>query len=156
MASYEQQAEVLSRLNAFSHRNKTNFNKRDAVLHEIHRHREHQATSIAFRKNILESQKRANYKHEYDRLMGVMRAGLVKDAPSKKYINERMGKLKELASESVHGKQHEVFKPKKREEKTDEERLREVNRKLANNGRGNRVHNTMVVTPAGATSTVYT
>ena len=67
-----------------------------------------------------------------------------------------MGRLKELASESIHGKQHEVFKPKAENEKTDEERLKEVNRKLANNQRGNRVHNTMVVTPAGATSNVYT
>ena len=57
MASYEQQAEVLSRLNAFNNRNKTNFNKRDAVLHEIHRHRENQAASITFRNNILESRK---------------------------------------------------------------------------------------------------
>jgi len=49
MASYEQQAEVLTRLNAFSHRNKTNFNKRDALVHEIHRHRENQAASIKLR-----------------------------------------------------------------------------------------------------------
>ena len=51
MASYEQQAEVLSKLNAFSDRNKTNFNKRDAVLHEINRHRENQASNIKFRKD---------------------------------------------------------------------------------------------------------
>ena len=55
MASYEQQAEVLSRLNAFSHRNKTNLNKKDALLHEIYRHREHQAASIKFMKNVLET-----------------------------------------------------------------------------------------------------
>ena len=84
-----------------------------------------------------------------------MRAGLVKES-FKKYINQRLGKLKELASESIHGKQHEIFRPKKEEEKTDEERLKELNRKLANNQRGNRVNNTMIVTPAGATSTVYT
>ena len=70
MASYEQQAEVLSKLNAFSDRNTTNFNKRDAVLHEINRHRENQASSIKFRKNVLESQKLTNYVNEYDRLRG--------------------------------------------------------------------------------------
>ncbi len=155
MASYEQQAEVLSRLNAFSHRNKTNFNKRDAVVHEIHRHRENQAASIKFRKHVLETQKRANYKNEYDRLSGAMLAGLVREA-SKKYINQRMGRLKELASESIHGKQHEVFEPKKEDEKTDEEKSKAMNRKLAKNQRGNRVNNTMIVTPAGATSNVYT
>ena len=120
MTSYEQQAEVLSKLNAFSDRNKTNFSKRDAVLHEINRHRENQASSIKFRKNVLESQKRANYVNEYDRLRGAMLTGLVRES-SKKYINERMGKLKELASESIHGKKHDVFKPKTDEELTDKE-----------------------------------
>ena len=121
MASYEQQAEVLSKLNAFSDRNKTNFSKRDSVLHEINRHRENQASSIKFRKNLLESQKRSNYVNEYDRLRGSLHSGLVKDAPTIKHINLRMGKLKELASESIHGKKHDVFKPKTDEQKTDKE-----------------------------------
>ena len=120
MASYEQQAEVLSKLNAFSDRNKTNFSKRDAVLHEINRHRENQASSIKFRKNVLESQKRANYVNEYDRLRGAMLSGLVRES-SNKYINERMGKLKELASESIHGKQHSIFYEKTDEQKSDKE-----------------------------------
>ena len=121
MASYEQQAEVLSKLNAFSDRNKTNFSKRDAVLHEINRHRENQASSIKFRKKLLESQKRSNYVNEYDRLRGSLHSGLVKDAPTIKHINLRMGKLKELASESIHGKKHNIFKPKTDEQKTDKD-----------------------------------
>ena len=121
MVSYEQQAEVLSKLNAFSDRNKTNFSKRDSVLHEINRHRENQASSIKFRKNLLESQKRSNYVNEYDRLRGSLHSGLVKDAPTIKHINLRMGKLKELASESIHGKKHYIFKPKTDEQKTDKE-----------------------------------
>ena len=88
MASYEQQAEVLSRLNAFSDRNTTKFNKRDAVLHEIHRHRENQATSIKFRKHVFETQKRENYKNESDRLLGAMRAGLVKESSKNISTNE--------------------------------------------------------------------
>ena len=124
MVSYEQQAEVLSKLNAFSDRNKTNFSKRDSVLHEINRHRENQASSIKFRKNSLESQKRSNYVNEYDRLRGKLtslNSGLVKDAPTIKHINLRMGKLKELASESIHGKKHDIFEPKTDEQKTDKE-----------------------------------
>ena len=121
MVSYEQQAEVLSKLNAFSDRNKTNFSKRDSVLHEINRHRENQASSIKFRKNLLESQKRSNYVNEYDRLRGSLHSGLVKDAPTIKHINLRMGKLKELASESIHGKKHYIFKPKTDEQKTDKD-----------------------------------
>ena len=159
MASYEQQAEVLSKLNTFTDRNKTNFSKRDAVLHEINRHRENQASSIKFRKNLLESQKRANYVNEYDRLRGKLtslNSGLVKDAPSIKYINERMGKLKELASESIHGVKHDVFHDKTEEQLTDKERLAEVNKKLKQNVKGGRTHNTMIVTPRDSHTQVYT
>ena len=159
MASYEQQAEVLSKLNAFSDRNKTNFSKRDAVLHEINRHRENQASSIKFRKNVLESQKRANYVNEYDRLMGKLtslNSGLVKDAPSIKYINERMGKLKELASESIHGVKHDVFHDKTEEQLTDKERLAKVNKQLKQNEKGGRTRNTMVITPRDSHTQVYT
>ena len=52
---------------------------------------------------MLESQKRANYVNEYDRLRGAVLSGLVKEC-SIKHINLRIGKLKELASESIHGK----------------------------------------------------
>ena len=159
MASYEQQAEVLSKLNAFSDRNKTNFSKRDAVLHEINRHRENQASSIKFRKNVLESQKRANYVNEYDRLMGKLtslNSGLVKDAPTIKNINERMGKLKELASESIHGKKHYVFHDKTEEQLTDKERLAKVNKQLQQNEKGGKTRNTMVITPRGSHTQVYT
>ena len=159
MASYEQQAEVLSKLNAFSDRNKTNFSKRDAVLHEINRHRENQASSIKFRKNVLESQKRANYVNEYDRLMGKLtslNSGLVKDAPSIKYINERMGKLKELASESIHGVKHPIFHDKTEEQLTEKERLAKNNKQLRQNVKGGRIHNTLIVTPRDSKTDVYT
>ena len=46
-------------------------------------------------------------------------AGLVEDAPSTKYINERMGKLKELASESIHGVKHPIFHDKTEEQLTE-------------------------------------
>ena len=105
MASYEQQAEVLRRLQAFRKRNKPNLNKKDVLLHEIHRHREHKAASIKFRRNLLETQKRENYKNEYDRLRGAMLAGLVTES-FKTYIHQRMGKLKDLARESLHGKKN--------------------------------------------------
>ena len=156
MASYEQQAEVLSKLNAFSDRNKTNFSKRDAVLHEINRHRENQASSIKFRKNLLESQKRANYVNEYDRLRGSLHSGLVKDAPTIKHINLRMGKLKELASESIHGVKHDVFHDKTEEQLTDKERLAKVNKQLKQNEKGGRTRNTMVITPRDSHTQVYT
>ena len=155
MAPYEQQAEVLSKLNTFSDRNNTNFSKRDAVLHEINRHRENQASSIKFRKNVLESQKRANYVNEYDRLRGAMLSGLVRES-SNKYINERMGKLKELASESIHGVKHPIFHDKTEEQLTEKERLAKVNKQLKQNVKGGRIHNTLIVTPRDSKTDVYT
>ena len=156
MVSYEQQAEVLSKLNAFSDRNKTNFSKRDAVLHEVNRHRENQASSIKFRKNVLESQKRSNYVNEYDRLRGSLHSGLVKDAPTIKHINLRMGKLKELASESIHGVKHPIFHDKTEEQLTEKERLAKSNKQLKQNVKGGRIHNTLIVTPRDSKTDVYT
>ena len=156
MASYEQQAQVLKGLNAFTHRNNTVYNKHDALLHEIGKHREHQAASINFRKNLLESQKRSNYMNEYDRLRGSLHSGLVKDAPTIKHINLRMGKLKELASESIHGVKHDVFHDKTEEQLTDKERLAKVNKQLKQNVKGGRIHNTMVITPRDSHTQVYT
>ena len=155
MASYERQAQVLKGLNAFTHRNNTVYNKHDAVLHEIGKHRERQAASINFRKNLLESQKRSNYMNEYDRLRGALASGLVKE-PSKKYINERMGKLKELASQSIHGKQHPIFHDKTEEQLTDKERLAKSNKQLKQHVKGGRIHNTLIVTPRDSKTDVYT
>ena len=155
MASYEQQAQVLKGLNAFTHRNNTVYNKHDALLHEIGKHRERQAASINFRKTLLESQKRSNYMNEYDRLRGALASGLVKE-PSKKYINERMGKLEELASESIHGVKHPIFDDKTEEQLTEKERLAKVNKQLKKNVKGGRIHNTLIVTPRDSKTDVYT
>lgn len=152
-SSYEQRIEDLSKLKAFSQKNKPNFNKRDTLLHEISRHREKQAESIKLRKQWLDRQKIVNYKNEYERLMGAMTKGVVKET-SNKYIQERMGRLKDLAREAIHGKSHDIYTDKKDEEKTDEQKMRELNKKLARN-RPNRIHNTLIVTPAGSSSTVY-
>ena len=56
-SSYEQRIEALSKLKAFSQTNKPNCNKRDALLHEISRHREKPAESIKLRKQWLDRQK---------------------------------------------------------------------------------------------------
>ena len=77
---------------------------------------------------MLESQKRENYKNEYDWRRGAMLAGLVKES-SKKYIYQRRGKLKDLARESIHGKNHVIFSPKEYDEKTDEENVAEKTKK---------------------------
>ena len=121
-------------------------------MHEVSRHREKQAGSIKLRRQWLERQKIVNYKNEYERLMGVMTKGVVKET-SNKYIQERMGRLKDLARKAIHDKPHDIFKDKKEAEKNDEQKMRELNKRLARNQRGNRVNNTLIVTPGE--STIY-
>ena len=42
----------------------------DLLLTEVQRKRERQAKNITFRRYILESQRRSNYIHEYERVLG--------------------------------------------------------------------------------------
>ena len=85
-----------------------------------------------------------------------LNSGLAKDAPSIKYINERMGKIKELASESIHGVKHPIFHDKTEEQLTEKERLANSNKQLKQNVKGGRIHNTMIVTPRDSHTQVYT
>ena len=84
-----------------------------------------------------------------------MLSGLVRES-SNTHINERMGKLKELASESIHGAKHPIFDDKTEEQLTEKERLAKVNKQLKQHVKGGRIHNTMIVTPAGSKTDVYT
>ena len=67
-----------------------------------------------------------------------------------------MGKLKELASESIHGVKHDVFHDKTEEQLTDKERLAKVNKQLKQNEKGGRTHNKMIITPRDSHRQVYT
>ena len=75
-----------------------------------------------------------------------MLTGLARE-PSKTYMNERMGKLKELASESIHGGKHPIFHDKTEEQLAEKERLAKVIKQLKQNVKGGRTHNTMIITP---------
>ena len=44
-----------------------------------------------------------------------------------------MGKLKDLARESIHGKKHEIFRPKEYHEKTDAEKAAEKEKRTKRN-----------------------
>ena len=48
------------------------------------------------------------------------------------------------------------FHDKTEEQLTDKERLAEVNKKLKQNVKGGRIHNTMIVTPRDSKTDVYT
>ena len=64
-----------------------------------------------------------------------------------------MGKLKELARESLHSKKHEVFLPKEDAEKTDADKLKEDNQESKKKTESS---DAMVVAAPESSSTVYT
>ena len=69
----------------------------DRLHHQRFKKTHAREASIAFRKNVLESQKRANYMNEYDRLEGIMNSGLVgQKHPLEGQLKERQQKLKEM------------------------------------------------------------
>ena len=79
----------------------------------------------------------------------------MKDKPSIKYINERLGKLKELAHESIHNHEHPMFDEKKQKTK-DNEQSTEVIKKMKYGVKGDQTQNTVIVVPSHTKATVYT
>ena len=104
---------------------------------------------------MVRSTKKKKYIHEYDRLMGHINAGLIKNATTIKNLHQRMGHLKELASLSVHGTKHEIYKDKTDEEKTNKQKPTTINRKLRQR-RPARVHNTLIMSQPGSNTEVHT
>ena len=117
----------------FKDRNRQYGTSSDKLLDEIEKHLNKQVDSITHRNKWLEAKKRRNYEHEYDRLKGIVSSGLPHHAMTIKGINLRMGKLKELASKSVHGGKHEIYTEKTFNQKSDEEQLKDVNKKISQN-----------------------
>lgn len=99
--------------------NKVKFSKQDALIAEIHKHREDQAKSIEFRRNLLERQRRANYINEYDRIKGALESGTVQGLHVDLF-KKRQDDLKKLAKHSlnpsmypdVYPSRHEIFNKK--------------------------------------------
>ena len=110
---YEKIAQnILNNNIRFKDRNRQYGTSSDKLLDEIEKHLNKQVDSITQRNKWLEAQKRRNYEHEYDRLKGIVSSGLPHHAMTIKGIHLRMGKLKELASKSVHGRKHEIYTEK--------------------------------------------
>ena len=66
-----------------------------------------------------------------------------------------MGKLKELASKSVHGRKHEIYTEKGFNEKTDREKMDEVNKKLSKNRNKQSLRATQINTAPNSSSEFY-
>ena len=69
---------------------------------------EKKIASAQFRRNILESQKRNNYRNEYDRITGALQNRNITPAEARNLRNRRKD-LKKLAKQSVNPHQHPVL-----------------------------------------------
>ena len=107
---------ILNNNIGFKNRNRQYGASSDKLLDEIDKHLNRQVHNITRRNKWIEAQKRRSYDREYDRLKGIVSSGLPHHAMTIKGINLRMGKLKELASKSVHGQRHEIYHEDKDEE----------------------------------------
>ena len=78
------------------------------LIPELPEKRQKNKAQIEFRNNILESQKRVNYKNEFDRLQGAKKlSGLDANAKS------RMKELQKKAKQSLNGEpSHRIFSTK--------------------------------------------
>ena len=77
------------------------------LMTEMRKKRATIASSVQFRNDILESQKRINYQSEFDRLQGAKKlAGLDANAKS------RMQELQQKARQSLKGDTHRIYTTK--------------------------------------------
>ena len=88
----------------------TNSNhKHLLLLNEREKKRSLQVASIAFRRNLLESQKRMNYVFEFDRLRNEIESRKIRGLRNLPVLENRIKKLKELSIESLSGLTPEIF-----------------------------------------------
>ena len=69
-----------------------------------------------------------------------------------KGIHLRMGKLKELASKSVHGRKHEIYTEKTFNQKSDEEQLKDGYKKSSKNKNKSVLRATQINTAPNSTN----
>ena len=71
------------------------------------------AALITLRKDWLESQKRANYNNEYERLIGILSNKVITHAGNKKQLENRIKRLEHLGASAVtglNGKKNKLMK----------------------------------------------
>jgi hypothetical protein len=69
---------------------------------------ENKIASAQYRKDILESQNRNNYRNEYDRITGHLQNTKITPAEARK-LSDRRKDLKNLAKQSINPTPHPVF-----------------------------------------------
>ena len=71
--------------------------------------RARQSESVNFRRNLLESQYRKNYIHEYEKIVGILSTQRLLHLPENQHLKKRKEELKSLAKQSVNPQLHEIF-----------------------------------------------
>ena len=83
------------------------YEMNNKLMEEMKKKKKSVASSIQFRNEVLESQKRVNYQNEFDRLQGAKQ--LVALDPTAK---ARMKDLQNKARQSLKGETHLIYKTK--------------------------------------------
>ena len=77
------------------------------LMSDMKKKREDIASSVQFRNDVLESQKRVNYQNEFDRLQGSKKlSGLNPN------VKSRMQELQKKAKQSLKGETHRIYSTK--------------------------------------------
>ena len=84
-----------------SFNSKYKWNVYDKLLHRQTQRITDREANIMFRKHIIESQNRINYRNEFDRLHGIYYANPNLPAPTKEIIKHRQKRLQELVKSSL-------------------------------------------------------
>ena len=84
-----------------SFNSKYKWNVYDKLLHRQTQRITDREANIMFRKHIIESQNRINYRNEFDRLHGIYYANPNLPAPTKEIIKDRQKRLQELVKSSL-------------------------------------------------------
>jgi len=83
------------------------YEMNNKLMEEMKKKKVNIASSVQFRNDILESQKRVNYQNEFDRLHGAKKLSAL-DPTAKK----RMKDLQNKARQSLKGDTHLIYKSK--------------------------------------------
>ena len=73
----------------------------DKLLHRQSQRITDREANIMFRKHIIESQNRINYRNEFDRLHGIYYANPNLPAPTKEIIKDRQTRLQKIVNKSL-------------------------------------------------------
>lgn len=83
------------------------YEMNNKLMEEMKKKRADIVSSVQFRNEILESQKRVNYQNEFDRLQGAKKLSALDP-----HVKSRMQELQKKARQSLKGDTHRIYSTK--------------------------------------------